>query len=66
MKKIENECVGCPPERGCLGGRCPNKNVLRFYCDRCREETTLYYWNDEELCQECLVKELEVVEGSDN
>lgn len=66
MKKIENECVGCTDTgMRCLGNSCPNRNVIRFYCDRCKEEATLYYWNDEELCQECLIKEMEVVEGSD-
>lgn len=65
MKKIKNECVGCPPEMPCLGNSCPHRNVVRFYCDRCNEETTLYYWNDEELCKECLIKDFEVVEGSE-
>ena len=29
MIKYEDECVGCPPERGCLGSVCPNRNVPR-------------------------------------
>lgn len=61
MKKVENECVGCPPEMGCLGDSCPNRNVTRFYCDRCGEEETLYYYYDEELCADCLLKEFKVV-----
>ena len=64
MKKIENECVGCPPEMPCLGNRCKYRNVVRFYCDRCKEENKLYHYGDEELCEECLLKEFEVVEGS--
>ena len=66
MKKITNECVGCK-SMGlyCLGNTCPNRNVVRFYCDRCGEETTLYDYDGEELCQDCLLKEFKVVEGSE-
>ena len=66
MKKIENECVGCPPELGCLGSICPNRNVARFYCDRCGEEAKLYHCYGEELCEECVLDQFEVVEGSDD
>lgn len=63
MKKIENECVHCGMY--CWGSSCPNRNVVRFYCDRCGEETTLYHYDGEEICEECLLKEFEIVEGSD-
>lgn len=65
MKKIENECVCCAPELGCSGGSCRYRNVIRFYCDRCKEETTLYNYYGEELCQECLLKEFDIVDGSE-
>ena len=61
MKKIENECVGCPPELGCKGSSCPNRNVTRFYCDECRQEETLYYYSGEELCLDCIAGRLETV-----
>ena len=64
MKEITNECVGCPPEMGCMGSACPNRNVERFYCDKCGQETTLYHYEGKELCIECIAEELEVVEGS--
>ena len=65
MKKIENECVGCVDiGLHCLGISCPNKNVIHFYCDRCGEETTLYYYDGEEICKDCLLEEFEIVEGS--
>lgn len=64
MKRIENECVGCPPEMGCLGGACPHQNVPHYYCDRCGEETTLHHYDGEELCADCLLEEFEIVEGS--
>ena len=67
MKKIENECVECGLP--CLGDSCPYKEVIRFYCDRCEEEETLYHYGNEELCKECLLEELleefEIVEGSE-
>lgn len=31
-------CVGCPPEMGCLGSCCSNRNVPVFRCDRCHDE----------------------------
>lgn len=62
MKKIENECVDCP--MGCIGDACPNKNVAHFYCDECGEEEILYYYEDEELCQSCLIKRFDEVDGS--
>lgn len=63
MKKKENECVSCGLP--CLGNSCPNRNVIRFYCDRCGEEEILYHYDGEELCQHCLLEEFEVVEGSE-
>ena len=66
MKKIENECVGCKIlGLYCLGNSCPYQNVVRFYCDRCGYEKTLRHYNDEQICEDCLLKEFEIVEGSD-
>lgn len=66
MKKIENECVDCKSlGLPCLGNSCPNRNVARFYCDRCGKEEKLYHYDSEEICESCLLKEFEVVEGSD-
>ena len=66
MQKIENECVGCA-DLGlpCKGTVCPNRRVLRFYCDRCEEEKKLFRYDGEELCIECIKEELEVVEGTE-
>lgn len=65
MKRLENECVGCPPELGCLGESCPNRNVPHFYCDKCKEEAVLYEYEDGEYCIDCIAKKLTVVEGSE-
>lgn len=66
MCRTENECVGCPPEMGCLGDSCPYRNVTRYYCDHCDNEATLYRYDGEELCIDCLKEMLEVVEGSEH
>ena len=65
MYRIEDECVGCPPEIGCFGAACPNKNVIRYYCDHCDSEATLYRFEGEELCIDCLLEQFEKVEESD-
>lgn len=53
MIVMVNECVGCPPEMGCMGAACPNKNVERHVCDECGNEAE-YALDDEELCKDCL------------
>lgn len=63
MITYENECVGCPPELGCLYDSCPKRNVKHLYCDECGcEEEILYNYDGEELCAECLLSEFETIE----
>lgn len=57
MVEFKNECVGCPPEMGCLGTICPNRNVPHFYCDKCKEEVDpddTYNVDDKLFCLDCL------------
>jgi len=57
MVEYENECVGCPPEIGCLGDACPNRSVPHYYCDECNSEMgEVYDVDGEELCEDCLKK----------
>ena len=55
MIRYENECVGpCP--QGCMGSCCPNRHVLRVYCDVCGEE--IWYEDadldeDYHVCEYC-------------
>ena len=63
MRKTENECVACGLP--CLGSSCKYSKVTRYYCDYCKEEATLYHYNDDEVCVDCILANLEVVEGSD-
>lgn len=68
MKRYENECVGCSSVGlYCMGSACPNRHVLRFYCDDCGEEIdidseNLYEYSDDiELCEECLLKRFKLI-----
>lgn len=62
---IENECVGCSPEMGCIGNACPYKNVPRLYCDNCGTENVLYWWNGQQFCIDCIEERLERVDIDD-
>lgn len=65
MIVYENECVGCPPEMGCLGTACKNRNVPHFYCDECGDETTIYEYEGRELCINCIEGMLDEVKGDE-
>lgn len=61
MKILEDDCVGCPAEMGCLGQSCPKVNVPHYYCDSCGEEAELYMFEGEELCIDCILSRLDKV-----
>lgn len=66
MVRKENHCVSCPPEMGCLGSACPNRNVIMLYCDKCKDPVDLLYkYDGEELCADCLLSYCETVEGDE-
>lgn len=65
MRIHTNECVGCPSNLPCIYNSCPYYNVERFYCDECKSEDTLYEFDGQELCIDCIIKQLTVVEGSE-
>lgn len=65
MRINSNECVGCPKDIGCIGRSCPYVNVERFYCDKCGTEDKLYHFEGRELCADCLIKEFDIVNGSE-
>lgn len=63
MITYEDECVGCPTEMGCMGSACHYRNVPHLYCDKCDKEVEkLYKYDGQEICEECLLKEFEVIE----
>ena len=60
MRREENECVGCK-ELGlpCMGDACPNRHVVRLYCDECGDEASvLYEYDGEEMCESCVLDAL--------
>jgi hypothetical protein len=57
MLKYEDYCVSCPPEMGCLGSSCPNRNVAVYYCDTC-DDYAAYQLDGEDYCEECAEKYL--------
>lgn len=62
MVKYEDYCVGCPPEKGCLGRSCPNKNVPVYTCDECGcDDEPIYRFEGQELCINCVKDRLEIV-----
>lgn len=64
MIVIDNECVDCGLP--CLYTACPYYKVIRFFCDKCDEEVEdLYYFDGEQLCADCVLKQLEKVEYED-
>lgn len=66
MKVIKNECCDCAvPDYPCIGDRCPNRNVVHYHCDECEIEGTLYHYDGEHLCADCLLGRFPIVEGSD-
>lgn len=65
MVKYENECVDCAvPGYPCRGSACPLRKVPHFLCDKCKSEETLYEYEGQELCADCLLAKFEKVEGS--
>ena len=67
MRKVTNECVSCGLP--CLGDACPNRRVVRWYCDECKQrfdEDELYVVEDEELCADCLTRKFKTVEQAIN
>lgn len=61
LKEYVDMCVGCPPEMGCLGDSCPQRNSLVFKCDNCESEDEIYEFEGQELCIECIKELLEKV-----
>lgn len=58
MVKYEDMCVGCPTEMGCLGKSCPYMGVPVYYCDTCGNENAEFHYEGEDICEECLDKEI--------
>lgn len=64
MIKVTDECCGCATESyPCIGKRCPNRHVIRMYCDKCGKEVDyLRKYDGEQWCEECILDEFESIE----
>lgn len=64
MITYEDLCVNCTGMGlSCKGSSCPNKNIRVLICDSCGKSfDTLYCVDGEQLCAECVLDGLEVVE----
>ena len=59
MIRYEDECVGCPPNMGCLGDRCKYRNVPYYFCDICGDESDPEEMRDVDgymYCESCFDK----------
>jgi hypothetical protein len=64
MRTVTNDCVGCADEHRCNCSACSLTRVEHFFCDECTEEAELYEYDGQELCESCLLKKFDKVEGS--
>ena len=62
MKITQSECMPC--NLPCVGRACKYYEVTRYYCDQCGDETKLYDFDGQELCSDCIARQLSVIEGS--
>lgn len=63
MVEYINECVDCKSiGLRCIGSTCPNRNVKHILCDKCGAEDTIYQYESEQLCIDCITEKLEEVE----
>lgn len=56
-------CCGCATETyPCLGKQCPLQHTMHLFCDNCKEECNeLYRYDEQELCEDCLLEQFEKV-----
>lgn len=60
MVETRDECVECG--KLCIDS-CPYKSIRHLRCDKCGNEVdTLYVFEGEELCADCVLDYLEKVE----
>ena len=59
----EDRCCDCAaPGYPCLGSSCPNRNMPILVCDECEEEAELYWFDDKQLCADCILAHFKRVE----
>lgn len=63
MIAIKDECVGCSDSgMPCMGILCPNRHVIRYYCDKCKCGTDeLYVVENRQLCSDCVMEKFQSI-----
>ena len=59
MRVTENRCCDCATDGyPCRGRSCPNRNVVVYYCDHCKDEIDgdIYEVDGMHFCEECLLE----------
>lgn len=60
-----NDCCDCGLP--CKYDLCPYYKVQHCECDFCKtQDVKLYCYDGYEICEECILEQFEVVEGTDN
>lgn len=59
MIRTESGCVDCGLP--CLHESCPHYEYVVYECDNCGDETNLYWFDNQQLCIDCIIKQLEEV-----
>ena len=52
----KGNCVGCPPEMGCMGKDCPQCWETHLFCDICKEEVDALFRGKAtgiDACEDC-------------
>lgn len=71
MIQETNDCVGCATEGyRCLGDICSYRHTKHYICDMCGQEIdpeyeSLYKFDGEELCLDCLIEKIPKVRKED-
>lgn len=60
MVRHVNDCCNCSSDGyPCIGDSCPRRNALEVECDKCGHLVDeLWDYGGQELCEECLLKEI--------
>lgn len=59
MIEYENDCCECATDGYPCNPRCRLKRNPHYYCDHCKNEDALYWYDGKQLCMACLESELD-------
>ena len=63
MVRILRGCCGCDAQNTACCISCSERESVEMTCDRCKDDVFRLFWfGDEQLCVDCLLKEFDEVE----